>query len=155
MEEIIKELLRINNLTFKELSKKIGMTEAGLYSTLKKNTIKVEMLQKIASFFNVHISYFFDTSNEILELNAEVAGLEAKVDSSKVALYQLILNTDNLLSDIKEYCEKNDVDLNKFLEKNNSFKSINQYAFENRKVLKKEYERITSLQGDMGSGSGS
>lgn len=57
----IKLLCVEREISIDDLSKKIGMSKAGLYTSMTNNSLKIENLEKIASALNVPISYFFDT----------------------------------------------------------------------------------------------
>jgi len=67
----IRKLIDDNNLTVKGLAEKIGVSEPGLHNMLRAFDMKVSTLQKIADYFDVPITYFFDdidTKNQTVDL---------------------------------------------------------------------------------------
>ena len=58
----IRDLLEKNKVTIVELSKEINFTTQGLQKAMKRNTISIAVLEKIASYFKVPVGYFFDES---------------------------------------------------------------------------------------------
>jgi len=56
----IKKLIDDKNLSIKGFAEKIGVSEPGLHSMFRSYDMKVSTLQKIADYFNVPITYFFD-----------------------------------------------------------------------------------------------
>jgi transcriptional regulator with XRE-family HTH domain len=56
----IKSLCNSENITIKDLVKKIGMSVSGFYSALNNNSLKIQTLEKIASHLGVSINYFFN-----------------------------------------------------------------------------------------------
>lgn len=66
----IKELARKNQITLKELAEKIGITEQGLYTTFKNESLKVTTLLKISEVLNVDINEFFrgDGANDAFSI---------------------------------------------------------------------------------------
>jgi len=133
IEKKVKEETRLNGMTFKELSIKIGMTEAGLYSSLKKNTIKFETLAKIAEILNIPITKLFnDIHGEALEINKEKTELKTTID-----LYSnLIDNTAEILKNIwflSQFIKGMEIPQNILENQENSVKFIsdfNKYAKE-------------------------
>lgn len=60
IERKIKNRLRQKGITFKDLAAKIEMTEAGLYRTLKNNTIKLDTVNKISSILGLPLTVLLD-----------------------------------------------------------------------------------------------
>lgn len=56
---LIKFYAKSKGITLKEISKKIGITEQGLYTSFQHNSIKVSTLQKIADVLEIDIREFF------------------------------------------------------------------------------------------------
>jgi len=57
----IKQLIKRNDLTYKEFAKEIGVTEPTIINWLKGHVkISIDALEKIAHYFSVPVSYFFD-----------------------------------------------------------------------------------------------
>lgn len=50
---LINQLAKERNMSYLELSEKIGITRQGLSLILKKNTIQADLLQKMSKAFNV------------------------------------------------------------------------------------------------------
>lgn len=57
---VIKQLLKERNITIRDFSKELGITEQGLQKLIRENSTKVETLELIAQKLNVSISIFFD-----------------------------------------------------------------------------------------------
>ena len=60
--ELIKNLCIEKKITIPELSERIGMSKAGLYTTIKNQTISVTILEKIAEVLEVPVTVFFKES---------------------------------------------------------------------------------------------
>ena len=59
----IKKLVKIKKLTYKEFANEIGVTEQTVHNWFQNRTkISIDQLEKIASYFEVPVSYFFDES---------------------------------------------------------------------------------------------
>ncbi len=58
----IKQVAKEKNLSLKELSKRVGITEQGLQNMMSKNTCNLSTLQKIAEVLGVSEAVFFDGS---------------------------------------------------------------------------------------------
>lgn len=56
----IKQIAKERNLSLKELSNEIGITEQGLQNLMSKNTCNLSTLQKIAEALDVSEVVFFD-----------------------------------------------------------------------------------------------
>lgn len=57
---VIKHLLKERNISIRDFSKELGITEQGLQKLIRENSTKVETLELIAQKLNVSISVFFD-----------------------------------------------------------------------------------------------
>ena len=90
----IRQLSKLNNLSQKEISDKIGYTPAALSNALMRNDFKISTLEKIAEAFNVPVSYFFvnDTGNSYSE--SEIEDLKRELDICRKRL----LTAEDLLS---------------------------------------------------------
>lgn len=64
LEEKIKQLCRVNNVTQKQLYSAIGVTDAGMRKMYARNSCDASLLEKIADYFNIGISVFFDSDND-------------------------------------------------------------------------------------------
>ncbi len=59
----IKKLVKLKKLTYKEFANEIGVTEQTVHNWFQNRTkISIDQLEKIASYFEVPVSYFFDES---------------------------------------------------------------------------------------------
>jgi len=56
-------LLKSKNLSQEKLAAKIGMSRTGLNDLIKRNDLKVSVLEKIAEALNVSVGYFFDETD--------------------------------------------------------------------------------------------
>jgi transcriptional regulator with XRE-family HTH domain len=54
IEIVIKHMAKVRDISMRQLCKGIGMTENGLSYSLRKNTIKINTIEKIAQYFNVN-----------------------------------------------------------------------------------------------------
>jgi len=61
----IRRLIDDNNLTIKRFAKKIGVSEPGIHNMFRSHDMKVSTLQKIADYFEVPVTYFFDDDDSI------------------------------------------------------------------------------------------
>jgi transcriptional regulator with XRE-family HTH domain len=73
LELKIKKLAKESDMPMKRVAQHIGMTENGLAQAFKKNTLKVETLQKVGEFFEVPITYFFTDPEGMNNIN-RIAG---------------------------------------------------------------------------------
>ena len=63
--------MTIKKLTIRDFAQKIGVSEPGIHNMFRSYDMKVSTLQKIADYFNVPITYFFDdidTKNQTVDL---------------------------------------------------------------------------------------
>ncbi|MBK6833797.1 MAG: helix-turn-helix transcriptional regulator [Bacteroidetes bacterium] len=65
----LKQNLDLSKRTFEDVSKAAGITSSSLYRALKRGKLTVVMLEDIAKFLNVPVSYFFE--NELVDLLTE------------------------------------------------------------------------------------
>lgn len=63
LEDKIKQLCRVNNVTQKQLYSAIGVTDAGMRKMYARNSCDVTLLEKIAGYFNISVSTFFEDGN--------------------------------------------------------------------------------------------
>jgi len=67
----IRKLIDDKKITIREFAEKIGVSEPGIHNMFRTNDMKVSTLQKIADYFDVPITYFFDdidTKNQTVDL---------------------------------------------------------------------------------------
>ena len=60
----IKNIAKKRQVTLKELSDNIEMSEANFYKCIKRGSIETKHLEKIAKFLNVPVSYFFEETGK-------------------------------------------------------------------------------------------
>ena len=63
---LIKKLAQVKGITIKNLAEMAGITEQGLHKTLKKETLQIAVLEKIASILGVPAAVFFEETNNIV-----------------------------------------------------------------------------------------
>ena len=63
LEDKIKQLCRVNNVTQKQLYSAIGVTDAGMRKMYARNSCDVTLLEKIAGYFGISVSTFFEDGN--------------------------------------------------------------------------------------------
>jgi len=56
----IKTEIKDRGFTFRKVCEELGITEAGLHQMIRKESMQVEILEKIANVLGVHVGYFFD-----------------------------------------------------------------------------------------------
>lgn len=103
----IKDIAKGKRIQIRELSERIGITEAGLHGMIKSGSMKVEVLEKIAKELEVPMTIFLDdtgnyTGNNIAVGhkvsqridNGQVDALRRDLDECKkeVALLRKIIN---------------------------------------------------------------
>jgi len=64
ISEKIEKLREQHNLSMRQFAHRIGMTDSGYGIMIKKNTVKVDTLEKISQAFNVQMAYFFEDYHE-------------------------------------------------------------------------------------------
>ena len=67
----IRKLIEDRKLTIREFAEKINISEPGIHNMFRTHDMKVSTLQKIADYFDVPITYFFDdidTKNQTVDL---------------------------------------------------------------------------------------
>ena len=56
----IKKLIDDKKISIKKFAEDVGLSEQGIHKMFRSYDMKVSTLQKIADYFNVPITYFFD-----------------------------------------------------------------------------------------------
>lgn len=56
----IKALANERKVSLKILAEKVNVSEQGLHRMIKHDTMQIKLLQDIADFFHVPITYFFE-----------------------------------------------------------------------------------------------
>ena len=108
----IRNLCDGGNITLKQLAQELKLSERTIHLMLNQNTTKFSTLEEISRFFNVDISYFFQTEEE--EQNIFFQELEASLKFS----YEYDIRT--LFKVEEERFLKESVALKSYIEKNKS-----------------------------------
>ncbi len=58
----LNNLLKTRNITQKDISSKIGISQNAFSQALKRGDFRISMIEKIAAALNVPVSYFFEES---------------------------------------------------------------------------------------------
>lgn len=102
--ELVKYLMRRNNVKLKEIGDLFGVTRQGASNIIEKENFKVDQLQKLANYFNVSLGYFFGWDEgptelgknlelEVSLLKEKIATLEKLVDAKE----EIILNQREII----------------------------------------------------------
>ena len=83
----IKILLREKNITIRDFSGAIGLTEQGLQKLIRENNTRVDTLEQIARTLNVPIQEFFDP--ELCRQSAPVETIVSNDELKKIITTQL------------------------------------------------------------------
>lgn len=70
LELALKYLLRGKDITMTDVINSVGMSQAGFYKMLNSNSVKVNTLEKIASFLKVDVSLFFRDYSSIQSIES-------------------------------------------------------------------------------------
>jgi|APCry1669188970_1035186.scaffolds.fasta_scaffold00066_2 transcriptional regulator with XRE-family HTH domain len=117
----IKLICEEQRLSIPQLAEKIGISEAGLYQSLRNQSMKVDILEKIAQELNVPVWIFFDPNpqTQIEEITKEVQEFIVKIqilEASNSALIKevkglndLYMTTKLLTSSQQRIIENNEV----------------------------------------------
>lgn len=68
IDDKVKKLAKLREISMRKLCQRIEMTENGLAAAFKNNTLKVETLVKISQVLGVPVSYFFDETSSNINL---------------------------------------------------------------------------------------
>lgn len=99
----LKILVEENNVNQSEFAEKIGRKREYLYELYKKEHINTELLTKIAKYFGVRMSYFFDEDNNHVNESSEQYGLSIHEKYIK----SLEREISRLNSELEEYKKNN------------------------------------------------
>lgn len=102
--ELVKYLMRRDNVKLKEIGDLFGVTRQGASNIIEKENFKVDQLQKLANYFNVSLGYFFGWDEgptelgknlelELSLLKEKIATLEKLVDAKE----EIILNQREII----------------------------------------------------------
>mgnify|MGYP001767211500 CR=1 FL=1 len=147
---LIKRFCDEKGITLPEIAEKIGMSRAGIYSTIEHKTLKVETLEKISDVLSLPISLFFnenENENFIFNLSAEINSLKNQVKErdEKIDILNIQLAEKN--KELKELT-KNYSTLMKSLENNQAFlelyKSIS-FELDIYEVIQRNYDLWLSI----------
>ncbi len=107
----IRDLCKKNRITLKRLAEDIEMTDAGVQYILNNNTTSLDNLYKIASYFKVHIGYFFDEEPESISSINQVANghgnkQSIEIDQQYKKIMRLEFQIDSLKDEVKALKEQ-------------------------------------------------
>jgi len=111
ISEKIKELLRKEKKTQKEISDYLGFSIMGFNRMLKADDYKFSTLLKIADFFNVSIDYFTSgaktstKSKEVEKLELEIKSLKERLNDKTTIVNYYALAFDSILENMEKYTE--------------------------------------------------
>lgn len=111
----LKNILSEKRINIPTLAKEIGMSKAGLYLAVEKETITVDTLEKIAKVVGISIISFFDFNLD--DLVPPFIDVE-KLKTDNEQLTQRISELQNIITDKQKIIE--------YLELNNKFHDLNQ-----------------------------
>ncbi len=157
ISEKIKELLRKEKKTQKEISDYLGFSIMGFNRMLKADDYKFSTLLKIADFFNVSIDYFTSgattstKSKEVEKLELEIKELKERaveknfmLESYRLELYDSVYHTEMLLYEIFAVGEKYNINIKEHIKEHFTFKktlrNILKYEREYKDLFEKQVE---------------
>lgn len=95
--ESVRFVAQFKGVTFKDLCKKVGITESGLSYSLKNNTIKLDTLKSIADVLNVPVSIFIDEVGKEAGLIYELGEELRKSNAMLGKLHELFKELDGTI----------------------------------------------------------
>jgi len=102
----IKILLESKKITVKKLAEKIGISEIGLHKMMNNQSMRIDVIEKIAEFLEVPVSYFFE---------------ENPVPCEKTKTHNVIQNGNGINNNMSITLKNNEIDKlkteNEFLKK--------------------------------------
>lgn len=105
----LRNLCDRENITLKQLAQELKLSERTIHLMLNQNTTKLSTLEEISKFFNVDISYFFQTDDEVR------AGLVNDLITYMRFTYEYDIKT--LFKVEEEYLLKGSFSLKSFIDK--------------------------------------
>lgn len=117
---LIKTLAEKKNISMVELANKVGISEQQIHLLVRKNSTKIETLEKIANVLQVPVAYFFEdkthgnvVSGDYSQLNTEGAhdningiGGEILLIERVKSLERLVAEKDERIKELKERIEE-------------------------------------------------
>lgn len=88
----IKEVAKKKNISLKELALKINVSETGFHQSIRSESMRIDVIEKIAKELDVNVCVFFtdhDNNVDIINLKAEIKSL--KKDHKKYEKYISVL----------------------------------------------------------------
>ena len=104
----IKTELEQRNLSIKELCHKIGVSEQGLHQMIRKQSMKLEVLERISRVLNVDMAYWFreDLDHEIY-LKAAEPHPDVSRKSDKEEVHRAVIAFHRFLMELGVVIDKN------------------------------------------------
>lgn len=72
LEQKIKYLCKLKNITLKKFSVELGISEPTLYNFFEKNDMSLQQVKKNSKFFSVPLSFFDDEVEEVKEISKPI-----------------------------------------------------------------------------------
>ena len=94
--KVIKVLLKEKNITIRDFSARVGLTEQGLQKLIRENTTRVDTLETIARELNVSIVEFFDKDIAKLEEKETIVSMSDYIDVIKTQSKTILLQQETI-----------------------------------------------------------
>jgi transcriptional regulator with XRE-family HTH domain len=144
----IKTICEEKGLTIPGLADKIGLSEAGLYQSIRNQSMKVDVLEKIAEVLETPIWIFFDLDpgSQIEALNKEIFGYKEMIETIKA-------NMPAIKKELVDMKEKLDMSANvieaqaKLIENYEKMQFYSEEIKKSEKVVPMIWESIKIIKG--------
>lgn len=80
----VYSLINHHNISVRKLADIVGYSASGLNDAIRKKTMRVDLLEKIAHYFKVSPSIFFEDIIDISHLQANESEVEYKTSSKEI-----------------------------------------------------------------------
>lgn len=102
----LKSALSEKKITIEKFCQELGMSTGGFHMMIRNETMKVSLLERIAEYLDVPVSYFFEESTLPTKLsNTSAVSSGLKSDRLNRAVEQLIKAKDDQIQEQKEQIE--------------------------------------------------
>lgn len=96
-----------NSMTQVDFIAELGMTSAGFYKAIKKNTLSIEKLNKIASLLGITLAELFNNSEAPMLLNDAGTGYQP---TPRLYLEDRLTNIEKQLNKIQHAIQRQSID---------------------------------------------
>lgn len=106
MEKILERIKIVcaqRDVTIKELTKNINMTEAGFYRAIKTQSLRIKTLQEISDVLGVEIGFFFKEEYYSIKSNLNTTGKTLIEICSFAAVTNFKLKDEKSFSNIDDF----------------------------------------------------